>query len=83
MMMPSVLRQQKAIDSLVMQLAIVKSVFKAEKVTLFVLNRDLQDFLFGNKRSIDRVKHSRKINLGNSTFYGVYHREEDFLNPVF
>jgi hypothetical protein len=61
---------------------LIKNTFKAEKLTLFVINKDIQDFLFGSKRK-DRVKHHRKILVGNNIIYALFHKEEDYQSPAF
>ena len=77
-----VLKQTKALDSIVLQLAMMKEVFKAQKLTLFIVDPDLQASLFQNKN--ERKQNYKKIMLGGQNIiYGMYNNESDFNGPVF
>lgn len=60
----------------------MKTSFKAEKVTLFIVNKDVQDFLFGPKMG-DKVRNFRKLLVGQSQVFALFDKEDDFEEPVF
>ena len=77
-----VFRQTKALDSIVLQLAMMKEVFKAQKLTLFVIDPDLQASIFQNKN--ERKQNYKKIMLGGQNIiYGLFNNESDFSGPIF
>ena len=45
--MPLILRQTKPIDQMVMLLGMIKTVLKAQKVTLYVIEDQLRENIFG------------------------------------
>ena len=80
--MPSILRQAKALDSIVQSLQMIKDVFKAQKVTLFIIDPDLQGHLFQNKN--ERKQNYKKLIMGGNTLiYALFLNEQDFAGPIF
>lgn len=62
--MPSILRQARALDSIVQSLQMIKEVFKAQKLTLFIIDPDLQANLFQNKH--ERKQNYKKLIMGGN-----------------
>ena len=80
--MPSILRQAKALDSIVQSLQMIKEVFKAQKVTLFIIDPDLQANLFQNKN--ERKQNYKKLIMGGTSLvYALFFNENDFAGPIF
>ena len=80
--MPTIWRQTKALDSIIQSLQMVKEVFKAQKVTLFIIDPDLQANLFQNKH--ERKQNYKKLILGGNTLiYALFSNEQDFTGPMF
>lgn len=78
----SVFKQTKALDAIVLQLAMIKEVFKAQKTTLFIVDPELQASLFQNKN--ERKQNYKKIMLGGQhIIYGLFSTEAEFSGPVF
>jgi len=60
----------------------IKDVFKAQKVTLFIIDPDLQGHLFQNKQ--ERKQNYKKLIMGgNSLIYAIFLNENDFAGPIF
>ena len=80
--MPQVLRSLKMLDSLILQLKMIKSAIKAQKVTLFIIDKDFQNKIFKNKN--ERKQNYKKMIVGGSSLiYALYNSEEDFSGPIF
>jgi hypothetical protein len=60
----------------------IKNTFKPFKLTLYIVDPDLQANLFKNK--LERKRNYKKIMLGGSNvIYGVFPSEKDFTGPMF
>lgn len=87
-LMNRVYKEAKALDSIVAHLAQLKTIFKAEKLSLFVIAPELQLNLFRNPK--ERRQNYRKIFVNGGTtsmseqaVYALYASEEDYCTPVF
>ena len=79
--MPSIFRQTKCVDSIVNIMTMFKDVFKAQKVTLFVLDTDLQSSIISKK---DKQINFKKLMLnGSDVILAFYSGEDDFHAPIF
>ena len=82
MLIPHVFRQDKLLDSIIFQLKMIKEAFKAQKVTLYIVDKDLQNKIFKNK--LERKQNYKKMIVGGTCFcYALFHCEEDFSGPIF
>ena len=59
----------------------VKNVFKADKVTLFVIDEDYQDKIFNFSR--DRKHNYKKVQVASSFIYAVFAADNEFQLPLF
>ena len=87
-LMSRVYKETKALDSIVAHLTQLKTIFKAEKLSLFVVAPELQLNLFRNPK--ERRQNYRKIFVNGGTtsmseqaVYALYASEEDYCAPVF
>ena len=76
-----VFKLNKPIDSLVQLLIMIKQTLKALKVTLFVVDPDMQQKIFGSQK--DRKHNYQKLNIAASSVHAVYCSSEDFMKPIF
>jgi hypothetical protein len=79
--MHHVVRSTKPIDSIVTQLQMIKTVLKAAKVSLFIIEQEMIDRIFTFQK--DRKHNYRKILVGTNTVLTVFNSEEDFQQPLF
>ena len=79
--MPNIFKQQKPIECILSHLYMIKSVFKPQKITLFILDAEMQSQLMTGKK--DLHLNSRKISVsGEDDWIAVYHNEDDYFEPM-
>lgn len=80
--MPLIFKCTKVLEAIIMQLQLIKEVFKAQKITLFIVDSDLQKNIFINKN--EKKQNYKKLIVGGSDLvYGLFANESDFCGPVF
>ena len=63
-------------------LQMMKDIFKAQKITLFIVDTDLQRNIFLNKN--EKKQNYKKLIVGGSDLvYGLFPAESDFCGPIF
>lgn len=80
--MPQIFKCAKVLESIILMLQMMKDVFKAQKITLFIVDTDLQRNIFINKN--EKKQNYKKLIVGGSDLvYGLFTVESDFCGPLF
>lgn len=80
--MPTVFKQTKLMESILIQLQMTKNVMKAQKVTLFVIDTNLQKLITKNKKDVQM--HTKKLFInGVNDWVAVFQSDDEFYEPVF
>lgn len=78
--MSAFFKQTKTIESMMHLLLMAKAVFKPEKLTLFFIDLDMQNFVFGKKKSTSNFN---RIQVGDSNIIAMSISDEDMYEPLF
>ena len=79
---PTILKQNKPIDSCLYQLSMLKACFKAQKVTLFVIDEVIQKTIFVNKKE-RQLNYKKLMFNGSKIIYALFAESGDFCGPEF